>query len=160
MEGSIFDDLTISASYSRLRSDLDIENYYMYLGAYQDGGWWDWNGESGHSAIQSKRGGNDAFTWIDRKEFSASIHAELMKRSLMIDASFFNSIMDGGIIQATNQMPSYFRVWYPESSFLPYFNYNKDKRTGFDVAVKYRKSFGDFGFEGEGIGKSVAFSIT
>lgn len=147
MEGSIFDDLTISVSASQLKSDLDIENYYMYLGTYQDGGWWDWNGETGHSAVQSKRGGNEAFTWIDRKEISASIHAELLKRSLAIDASFFNSVMDGGIIQATNQMPSYFRVYYPESSFLPYLNYNKDKRTGFDVAVKYRKNFGEFSME-------------
>ena len=56
--------------------------------------------------------------------------------------------MDGGIITATNQMPSYFKVYYPESSFLSYLNYNKDNRTGFDLAVKYKKNFGDFGFEG------------
>ena len=157
MEGSIFDDLTISASYSNLKTDLDIENYYMYLGAYQDGGWWDWNGESGHSGIQSKRGGNDGLTWIERKEFSATIHAELMKRSLMIDASFFNSVMDGGIITATNQMPSYFKVWYPESSFLPYLNYNKDQRRGFDLAVKYRQNFGGFGVE---VGANLAYYTT
>ena len=138
MEGSFFDDLTLSASYSNLKSDLDIKDYYMYLGTYQDGGWWDWNGESGHSAVQSKRGGNEALTWIKRKEFSASLHAELLKRSLSIDASFFNSEMDGGIITATNQMPSYFKVYYPESSFLSNLNYNKDSRTGFDLAVNYK----------------------
>ena len=147
MEGSIFDALTISASASNLKTDLDIEDYYMYLGTYQSGGWWDWNGETGHSDIQSKRGGNEDFTYIQRKEISASIHAELMKRSLAIDASVFASQMDGGIITASNQMPSYFKVYYPESSFLPYLNYNKDNRTGFDLAVKYRKDFGDFGFE-------------
>ena len=140
MEGSFFDDLTLSASYSNLKSDLDIKDYYMYLGTYQDGGWWDWNGESGHSAVQSKRGGNEALTWIKRKEISASLHAEVLKRSLSIDASFFSSEMDGGIITATNQMPSYFKVYYPESSFLSNLNYNKDSRTGFDLAVNYKKN--------------------
>ena len=148
MEGSIFDNLTVSASASILKTDLDIDNYYMYLAAYQSGGWWDWNGETGHSDYQSKRGGNDELTYIKRKEFSASIHAELLQRSLSFDASFFNSVMDGGIITATNQMPSYFKVYYPESSFLTYLNYNKDSRSGFDLAVKYKKNFGDFGFEG------------
>ena len=148
MEGSIFDNLTVSASASILKTDLDIDNYYMYLAAYQSGGWWDWNGETGHSDYQSKRGGNDELTYIKRKEFSASIHAELLQRSLSFDASFFNSVMDGGIITATNQMPSYFKVYYPESSFLSYLNYNKDSRSGFDLAVKYKKNFGDFGFEG------------
>ena len=39
-------------------------------------------------------------------------------------------------------------MYYPESSFLSYLNYNKDNRTGFEVALKYKKDFGDFGFEG------------
>ena len=148
MEGSIFDNLTISASASSLKTDLDISDYYMYLGAYQSGGWFDWNGLTGFSLVQSKRGGNDELGYIKRNEISASIHAELLKRSLSIDASFFSSVMDGGIITATNQLPSYFKVYYPESSFLSYLNFNKDKRTGFDLAVKYKKNFGDFGFEG------------
>ena len=43
-------------------------------------------------------------------------------------------------------MPSYFRVYYPESSFLPYINFNEDRRTGFDLAVNYKKDLGDFGY--------------
>ena len=157
MEGGIFDNLTVSASASMLQTDLDIENYYMYLGAYQSGGWWDWNGETGHADYQAKRGENNDLTYIKRKEISANIHAELLQRSLSIDASVFSSQMDGGIITATNQMPSYFKVYYPESSFLPYLNYNKDNRTGFDLAVQYKKNFGDFGFEG---GANVTYYTT
>ena len=148
MEGSIFDDLKVSVSASSLNSDLDIENFYMYLGSYQEGGWFDWNGLTGFSLNQSKRGGNDDLGYIKRKEISASVSAQLLNRSLSIDASFFMSQMDGGIITATNQLPSYFRVYYPESSFLSYLNYNKDNRSGFDLAVRYKKNFGDFGFEG------------
>ena len=148
MEGSIFDNLTISASASSLKTDLDIENYYMYLGTIQQSGWWDWNGLTGHNDFAFKRGGNPDLAYIKRNEISASIHAELLERSLAIDASVFSSVMDGGIITASNQMPSYFKSYYPESSFLSYLNYNKDTRSGFDVAVKYKKNFGDFGFEG------------
>ncbi len=148
MEDGLFNALTLSASYSNLKTDLDIENYYMYLGTYQSGGWFDWNGLTGFSLYQSKRGANSAFGFLKRQEISASLHAELLERALSFDASVFTSTLDGGIITAANQMPSYFKVYYPESSFLPYLNYNKDKRSGFDLAVKYKKNFGDFGFEG------------
>ena len=148
MEGSIFDELTLSASASNLKTDLGIDDYYMYLGTYQSGGWWDWNGESGHSDIQSRRGSNDNFTFIHRKEFSANVHAALLNRALTVDASFFTNKMEGGIITASNQMPSYFKVYYPESSFIPYLNYNDDTRTGFDLSINYKKQMGDFGFQG------------
>jgi hypothetical protein len=51
------------------------------------------------------------------------------------------------VITANNTLPSYFRVYYPQSSFLPYINFNEDSRTGFDLALKYKKDFGDFGFQ-------------
>ncbi len=142
---NIFDDLTLSASYSDLKTDLDISDYYMYLGAYQKGEWWDWSGYANHEAMQSKRGANNALTYLRRKEFSATVHAALLKNALTIDASYFTSKMTGGIIEATNQMPSYFKVYWPNSSFRSYLNFNEDKRTGFDVAVNYKKKFGDFG---------------
>lgn len=157
MEGSIFDALTLSASYSNLKTDLDISDYYMYLGTIQKGGWWDWNGETGHDCYRFVRGGNEDFGYIQRKEISASLHAELLQRSLSLDASVFQSEMDGGIITASNQMPSYFKVYYPESSFLSYLNYNKDKRTGFDVALNYKKNLGDFGFN---IGANLTYYTT
>ncbi len=147
MQNSFFDELTLSTSYSDLKTDMGIDNYYMYLATYQSGGWWDWNGETGHSDVQSKRGGNDDFTYLHRKELSVSMHAALLQRALTVDASFFTNKMTGGIITAANQLPSYFRVYYPESSFLPNINFNEDSRTGFDLAVKYKKQFDDFGVQ-------------
>ena len=126
---------------------MGIENYYMYQATYESGGWWDWNGETGHSAVQSKRGGNDDFGYLHRKEFSLSLHAALLQRALTADFSFFTNKITGGVITANNTLPSYFRVYYPESSFLPYINFNEDSRTGFDLALKYKKDFGDFGFQ-------------
>lgn len=157
LENSIFDDLTVSASYTDMKTDIGIDDYYMYLGTYQSGGWWDWNGGSGHSAMQSKRGGNDDFNYLHRKEFSANIHAEVLNKSLSFDASYFLSKWTNGIIEARNQMPSYFYSYYPASSFVPYVNYNEDKRTGFDLGVNYKKQFGDFGL---GVGANVTYYTT
>lgn len=150
MKNSGFDDLTLSASMSNLKTDLGIDNYYMYLATYQSGGWWDWNGGTGHSAEQSKRGGNPDLNYLARKEFSVNLHGAVLNNSLSFDASYFLSKMTGGILLARNQMPSYFYSYYPESSFVPYINYNEDKRTGFDAAVNYRKQMGDW-FVGAGL---------
>ena len=147
MENTPFNELTLNVSYSDLKTDLGIDNYYMYQVAYQGGGWWDWNGGTGHSAVQSKRGGSDSFSFLHRKEFSAGLHAALLERALTCDFSFFTNKMTGGLIEASSQLPSYFKVYYPESSFLPYINYNEDQRTGIELAVKYKKNFGDLGVE-------------
>ncbi len=154
---NFFDELKLSASYSDLKTDLGINEYYMYQSTYAFGGWWDWNGQTGHSAVQSKRGDSDSFTYLQRKEFSVSLHAAMLQRSLTADLSFFTNKMKGGIIQASASQPSYFRVYYPESSFLSYINYNDDSRTGFDVALKYKKDFGDFGVQ---VGANLTYYTT
>lgn len=148
MQNTPFDELTLSVSYSDLMTDLGISDYYLYQGTYQSGGWWDWNGQTGHSDVQSKRGDSDSFSFLHRKEFSVGLHAALLKRALTVDGSFFVNKINGGLIEASNQMPNYFKVYYPESSFLPWINYNEDKRVGFDIAVKYKKNFGELDFEG------------
>ena len=149
MEGSIFDDLTISASASSLKTDIGISDYYMYQQTYQWGGWWDWNGQTGHNDVQARRGGNDDFGYIKRNEISANLHAELLQRSLSVDASFFTNKIDGGVISAGNQVPSYFTSWHigEQTGFVHNLNYNVDSRTGFDLAVNYKKNFGEFGFQ-------------
>ncbi len=149
MEHGAVDNLTLSVSVSDLKTDLGIDNYYMYLQTYQNGGWWDWNGGTGHSSVQSVRGGNDELTFLRRKELSATVHAELLDRGLSVDASFFASKMQGGIIAATNQVPNYFSSWHigSETGFVPYLNYNDDTRTGFDVAVKYKSQLGRLGLQ-------------
>lgn len=140
MEGSIFDDLTLSASYSDLKTDMGIDNYYMYLGAIQQGAWWNLNGISnGHAAQQFKRGSNKNLGYIQRKEFSVNLRGALLNNALTFDASFFRNVIGGQIIEANSQMPSYFFNYYPESSFRSYINFNDDTRTGFDLAVNYKK---------------------
>lgn len=138
MKGSIFNDLVLSVSASNIKTDLGIDNYYMYLGAYQEGNWWNLNGISnGHAADQAKRGANDDLGYIQRKEFSVNLRGSLFDRALTFDASFFTNQIAGKIIEATNLNPSYFSGY--ESSFRSYINFENDSRTGFDLAVNYKK---------------------
>ena len=148
MEGSIFDDLMLSASYSVLNTDLGIDNYYMYKGYYtQDGAWWGWYDGQSIQSVNVKNGSNDDLTFIKRKEFSINLKASLLKHMLTADLSFFHSNTNGNIINATGMYPSYFSTYYPDAKFLPYVNYNNDSRTGFDFSFNFKKKFGEVDFQ-------------
>jgi TonB-linked SusC/RagA family outer membrane protein len=139
------DDLTVSVSLSNLHEDIDVSNYYLYAEVYNqsDGAWWGWkDGVAAHST-QSKRGGNRDLTFVRRNEISATVNGSFFDHLLEVDASFWNTFYDGGIITSGTSYPSYFSLYWPSSSFIPYINYNRDRRTGFDVGVKLNKTFGD-----------------
>ena len=148
MQGSIFDDLMLSASYTVLNTDLGIDNYYMYKGYYtQDGAWWGWYDGQSIQSVNVKNGANDDLTFIKRKEFSVNLKASLLNHMLTADLSFFHSKTNGGIINATGLYPSYFSTYYPDAKFLPYVNYNNDSRTGFDFSLNFKKKFGEVDFQ-------------
>ena len=141
------DELTISASVSELNTDVDITDYYMYSPSYTASGqWWGWADGISVQATESLRGGNTDLTFVKRKEVSASVHASFFDHLLEVDASYWYNIMDGGIIEPKTVYPNYlsYKVegWI-QSSFIPYINYNKDRRTGFDLGLKVNKTFGE-----------------
>lgn len=154
MQGGIFDDLTISASHSQINQDIDLyigsgdsrREYYLYAGNFNqaDGAWWDWGGADGRESTQSRRGQNHALDFVKRIEYSASIRASLLQKSLKFNASFFHNSIEGKPIEPTSLMPSYFQIGYPNTSFNPIINFNNDKRYGFEIGVNYDKKFGEF----------------
>ncbi len=144
---AVFNDLMLSASYSVLNTDLGIDNYYMYSGYYtQDGAWWGWFDGQSIQSVNVKRGWNEDLTFIKRKEFSVNLKTAMFDRMLTLDASFFHSKKEGGIIRADGSFPSYFMTYYPEATFLPYVNYNDETRTGFDFSINFKKKFGEVDF--------------
>src|SRR5574344_776609 len=141
---SVVDELTLSASLSSLNTDLDISDFYMYASNYtqSNGAWWGWyDGASEHST-NSVRGANEDLTFIKRKEFSVSLQTALWDRLVTANASFFVNTMKGGIITPTTIYPDYFKTYYPSASFVPYLNYNENKRTGVDFAINVNKRLG------------------
>lgn len=155
------DDLKLTSSYSVLNQDLDIGwtidgdlvNYYLYKGYFDNqGGWYQWrDGAAGGWTTGSKRGDNPNMTFIKRKEFRVGVDATLFDNLLSVNSNYFLQDTDGGLTQGSSTIfPSYFSDW--DFSFLPFLNYNKDRRTGVDFNLNLNKKFGQvetiLGFSG------------
>ena len=145
MEGSDFDDLTLSVSGSVLNQDIDIADYYLYAPIWKtDNYGYEWNDGNLSQFVTSSRGQNDLLSFIKRKEFSVNVNGALFDRTLTFDASYFIQSMEGYTITNSSTWPSHLATGYPSQSFIPTINYNNNARTGFDISVNYRKTFGDF----------------
>ncbi len=151
------DDLKLTASYAKLHQDLDISDYYMYQGYYlkdqSKTGWYQWHdGTAGGVLSGSIQGGNPDLTFITREEYRVGIDALLFNKALQLNANYFTQKTNGLLTRGASTLyPSYF-YQSDLSSFLPWVNYNADKRSGFDFTVAANKKFGDLdvtlGFNG------------
>lgn len=152
---SWINDLKISASYANLHQDLDIENYYMYKGYFSktDGYYPQWHdGTAGGWTPTSKRGENLDLNFITREEFRAGIDVAFLNNLLRVNANYFRQNTNGLLTQGSSTIyPSFFQI-SENNTFLPWINYNKDRREGFDFSVNADKKFGEFevdlGFSG------------
>lgn len=139
-------ELMLSASYSKLHSDMDISDYYLYSANYTNGGWYSW-AVGGTSAAYPKRGENLDLTFVTREEFNVNLRGEFFNRMIGLDASFFVIKNDGLLVNNSVRFPSFFSTYYPEASFAPYINNNANRRTGFDFGVNFNKEFGEFALQ-------------
>lgn len=136
--------LMLSVSASDLSQDVDIDDYYMYLGAYATGGYVSWGNSGSQPGFQSKNADNPDFGYVHRKELSTNLRLGMMNNSLTFDFSAYTNLTTGLIYQPTGAYPSYFN--YNGSNFIPNLNYNDDLRRGFDLAINYRKKIGEVNF--------------
>jgi len=146
LEGSIFDDLLISASVSQLNEDMDVvmmrfennnwvaDRYYLYNGKWDKNSWgFNWGDGNSISTIKPNRGENAKLKMIKRKEFSANLKASMFDRFATIDFTFFKNRMEGYLVNTTEDWPSHMQ------SFIPYLNNDINDRYGFDFAVNINK---------------------
>lgn len=145
---STVNDLKIYASAGVLHTDLDINDYYMYQNIYTStGAWWGWCDGAVEQSFDARRGGNPDLTFIKRKEISAGINGSFWNRKLTVDLNFFANEMNGLLTLPSTIYPNYFSNYWPESSFIPYVNYNNNKRIGFDFNIKANKQVGQVNLE-------------
>lgn len=145
-DSSVLDDLMLSVSGSILNTDLDISDYYMYASNFTQGGWFSWNDGNGYKATYPMRGANEDLGFIKRKEISVNLRTSLWKKMITADASFFMNSMEGLLIEPSTLFPNYFSTYYPEASFVPYVNFNNNRRMGFDFNVNFNKRLGEVDF--------------
>ncbi|MDR0894628.1 MAG: SusC/RagA family TonB-linked outer membrane protein [Prevotellaceae bacterium] len=150
---SFVDNLKLTAAYTKLHQDLDISDYYMYKGYYaDDAGWYQWHdGTAGGWTTGSRRGDNPNLTFVQREEYRVGLDASLFNKLISLDANFFVQNTNGLLTQGASTIyPSYFN--YGNTNYLPYLNYNNDRRTGFDFTLNLKKKIGaveaNLGFSG------------
>ena len=150
MEGSFVDDLLLSASYSNLNEDIDIymndqnpKYYYLYDAQWSTtGSGFSWNEGSSVNRTYSTSGSNPALDFIHRKEFSVSLRGSFFNRLISADLTFFNTDMDGYVIQNPTTFPSHLAGGLSGSTFKPAINNNIQNRKGLDFSVTAQKQFG------------------
>ena len=156
MKDTFVDDLLLSASYSNLNDDADVyygsKYFYIYDAAWSDGGtsytWAD--GANSHASTYSTVGSNPALDYIHRKEFSVSLRGSFFKKLISTELTYFNTDMDGYIIQNPTSYPSHLKTG--QGKFSPALNNNIANRKGLDFSIKAQKQFGqvhaELGFVG------------
>ena len=148
MEGSFVDDLLISASYSNLNEDPDVymgsKLFYLYDASWAtSGGGFTWNEGVSTDITYSQMGANPALDFIHRKEWSVSLRGSFFNKLISTNLTFFNTDMDGYIIQNPTTFPSYLQNGLQSGKFSPAINNNIQNRKGIDFSVTAQKQFGD-----------------
>ena len=147
MKGSFVDDLLLSASYSNLNEDIDVymgDRYYYLYDALWDttGGSFSWNEGVSTNITYSRSGTNPVLDFIHRKEWSVSLRGSFFNKLISTDVTFFNTEMNGYIVQYPTSYPSYLSGGLSNSSFRPAINNNIQSRKGVDFSVKVQKQLG------------------
>ncbi|WP_187264406.1 SusC/RagA family TonB-linked outer membrane protein [Pontibacter beigongshangensis] len=145
---SVVDNLKLSVSAGRLHTDLNIPDYYLYTAAYTqtDGAWYSWRDGSLNRTTDSRRGSNPDLTFARRDEVNVGAEVSLFKGFLTMEGAFFANEITGNVVQASALYPSYFTTGWPNSSFIPYVNYNNDRRVGYDFNMNLNKQLGNVGW--------------
>jgi hypothetical protein len=144
---SVVDDLALSISGSILKTDMDINQYYLSETNFTqaNGAWWGWYDGASERSTNSVRGSNKNLDFVNRKEFTANIRTSLWDRLITANASFFINTIEGLPIQPSTVYPSYFETGFPTSSFMPFVNFNDHQRRGIDFNVNFNKQIGEVG---------------
>ena len=149
-------DLRLTAGYTVLNQDLDIKEYFMYENIFTaTGTWWGWS--DANNSIQtsdSQRGGNDKLGFIKRKEFNVGLNGALFGNRLSFAVNYYNTVTDGLLAQPDYIYPSYMHTYWPVSTFVPYINYGKNRRTGVDFSLGYKDKVGDFEYGIQAFGQT------
>ncbi len=145
---SIVNNLRLSVQGGIIHTDLDIPGFFLYENIYNqtDGAWYTWKDGLQNQSTDSRRGANPDMTFPKREELSIGLDLSLLDNSIRLNGNVFTSKMTGMVVQNSTLFPSYFTTGFPQSSFIPYVNYNEDQRMGVDFSLNYNQSFGEVDF--------------
>ena len=101
-----------------------------------------WNEGSYTNITNSTASKNPSLDYIHRKEFSVSLRGSFFNRLITTDLTFFNTDLDGYIIQNPTVFPSHLQSGLNGGSFKPTINNNIQNRRGLDFSISAQKQLG------------------
>ena len=152
LKDTFVDDLMLSASYSNLSEDADVymlvngsEKYFnLYKSLWEKGGgsftWGD--GAYSTDRTYSTAGLNSDLDFIHRKEFSATLRGSFFNKLISAEFTYFNTNMDGFIVQNPTMFPSHLSSGLGTATFKPAINNDIQNRKGLDFSVTAQKQLG------------------
>ena len=147
LKGTAVDDLLLSGSYSNLSEDIDVymgsKYYYLYDALWATAGsGFSWNEGLTTNLTYSTTGSNPALDFIHRKEWTVSLRGSFFNKLISTELTFFNTDLDGFIVQNPTQFPSHLSEGLSGSSFKPAINNNIQNRKGLDFSITAQKQIG------------------
>ncbi|MFA9390351.1 MAG: SusC/RagA family TonB-linked outer membrane protein [Prolixibacteraceae bacterium] len=138
------DRLKLSASVGVVNTDLEVDSVFLYNAVFTNNAWYSWSdGSYTSQATSITRGENRNLTYAKRKEANLGIEGAFFENSLSVKANAFLIKKDGIPVQSYTQYPSFFRTYWPETSFVPYVNFEANSYQGFDFQLNYNKKVGE-----------------
>ncbi|PWJ56856.1 TonB-linked SusC/RagA family outer membrane protein [Dyadobacter jejuensis] len=142
--------------YLKLRAEAGIVGYESFLppfyyldrwsvnssgsafGPYSTNQWFGSNTDNSVYRTSPARIGNPDLTWEKRREFSIGIDALLLDKKLSLEVNYYNNLRDGMVSQLFNKVPYTAGI----SNARPWYNYNKMRLTGLEMALQYSNKLG------------------
>lgn len=150
--------LKLVASAGIINTDMDIQNYYMYDAEFASTAYFSWaDGTYISRATTASRGENNVLTYVKRKELSFGLDGTLFSNSIDFNTNVFFIKKDGLPVINNDLYPNFFRTGYPETSFVPYSNFEANAYKGFDFQLSYKIDLGELNFI---VGASGTFVTT
>lgn len=142
----VVDRLKLTASAGIIHTDLDfpVDGYYLYNEEYSSTAYYSWaDGTYTNRTTTISRSENLDLTYARRKEVNVSIEGSLFKNKINFQTSLFYIKKDRIPVQNYSLYPSYFYTYYPETSNVPYTNFEANRYQGFDFQLNFRENFGN-----------------
>lgn len=150
---TFINDLRLTASYSALKQDIDITSdatdYYLYQGNFGNtsalGGYYQWRDKAaGGFTVLAGGGSNPDLTYVERREFRFGVDASLLNNKFVVNANYFHQNVNGLLSRgAATVFPSFYSG---DGNFLPWINFNNDRRSGVDFSVNYNDQIGNVNY--------------
>ncbi len=139
-DNDLINHLKIKASGGVLKTDININGYFLYQEVYNlNSGVYSWDdGTRSLGRTRLINGRNQNLTFEDRTDLNLGIETSLFN-ALFLEFNYFQMTFGNQVTQLQNtKYPSYY------TDFTPYSNFDEDLFLGYEFSANISKSIGDF----------------